>query len=71
MDTEARQQCIKTWLLLQDFKKMFYYNFKKDHFMKDSAREDQYFSKWHYVSCCGMPSVPKSTGNTKAHKHSH
>ena len=55
----------------QDFKKIFYYTFKKDHFMKDSDKVDQHFCKWHYVCCCGMPSVPKSTGNTKAHKHSH
>jgi len=71
MDTEARQQCKMTWLLPQDFKKIFYYNLKEDHYMEDSARVDQHFSKWHYVCCCGMPSVPKSTGNTKTHKHSH
>ena len=71
MDTAARQQCKKPSQLPQDFKKIFYYTFKKDHFMKDSDKVDQHFCKWHYVCCCGMPSVPKSTGNTKAHKHSH
>ena len=44
MDTEARQQCKKTWLLPQDLK-IFYYNFKEDHFMKETARVDQHFSK--------------------------
>ena len=72
MDTDARQQCKKTWLLPQDLKKyIFYYNFKEDHFMKDSVRVDKHFCMWHYVCCCEMPSLPKSTGNTKAHKHSH
>ena len=52
-------------------KKIFYYNFKEDHFIKDSARVDQHFSKEHSACCCGMPSVPMSTSNTKTHKHSH
>jgi len=53
------------------FKKIFYYNFKEDHFMKETARVDQHFSKGHSVCCCGMTSVPMSTSNTEAHKHSH
>ena len=61
----------KDLAVVTGFKKKNYYNFNEHHFMKDSARVDQHFSKWHYVCCCGMPSVPKSTGNTKAHKHSH
>jgi len=68
MDTEARQQCKKTWLLPQELKKyIFYYNFKEDHFMKDSDTVEWHFYKGHSTCCCGIPSVPKSTSNTKAH----
>jgi len=66
MDSEARQQCKKAWLLTQDFKKIFHCNFKEDHFMKDSERVDRHFSKGHSACCCWMPSVPMATSNTKA-----